>query len=237
MYLSDMHTHSIASGHGTSCTISDMAKAASKKGLKLLGITDHGPATLCAGTPSYFRSLTFSPKKRFGVELLFGVELNILDSKGKLDLDDQLLEGLDYAIASMHAQNYRPGTCEENTAAFLHAMKHPAVKILGHCDNPQYPVNYDAIIRSAGENGVVPEINEASLAPYSYRGDTRENSLEILRCCLRYQVPLLLSSDSHGTEHIGDFTCASDFVHSAMFPESLILNNQLPRLKVFLQTR
>ena len=66
MYLSDMHTHSIASGHGTSCTISDMAKAASKKGLRLLGITDHGPATLAAGTPSYFRSLTFSPRKRFG---------------------------------------------------------------------------------------------------------------------------------------------------------------------------
>lgn len=48
MYLSDMHTHSIASGHGTTCTISDMAKAASKKGLKLLGITDHGPGTLAA---------------------------------------------------------------------------------------------------------------------------------------------------------------------------------------------
>ena len=31
MYLSDIHTHSIASGHGTTCTISDMAKAASKK--------------------------------------------------------------------------------------------------------------------------------------------------------------------------------------------------------------
>ena len=38
MYLSDIHTHSIASGHGTTCTISDMAKAASRKGLKLLGI-------------------------------------------------------------------------------------------------------------------------------------------------------------------------------------------------------
>lgn len=62
MYLSDMHTHSIASGHGTGCTISEMAKAASAKGLKLLGITDHGPATLAAGTPSYFRSLTFSPR-------------------------------------------------------------------------------------------------------------------------------------------------------------------------------
>ena len=65
MYLSDMHTHSIASGHGTECTITNMARAAAEKGLRLLGITDHGPGTLAAGTSSYFRSLTYSPKKTF----------------------------------------------------------------------------------------------------------------------------------------------------------------------------
>lgn len=100
MYLSDMHTHTIASGHGTSCTISHMAKAAAAKGLKLLGITDHGPATLAAGTPSYFRSLTFSPRKRFGIELMYGIELNILDTQGNVDLEEELLSHLDYAIAS-----------------------------------------------------------------------------------------------------------------------------------------
>ena len=105
MYLSDIHTHSIASGHGTTCTISDMAKAASQK-LKLLGITDHGPATLAAGTSSYFRSLIYSPRKRFDVELLYGIELNILDTDGKTDLPQELLDKLDYAIASMHYQKF-----------------------------------------------------------------------------------------------------------------------------------
>ncbi len=121
MYLSDIHTHSIASGHGTICTVSDMAKAASRRGLKLLGITDHGPATLAAGTASYFRSLSYSPKKRFGIELLFGIELNILDANGHVDLNDELLEKLDYAIASMHAQNYKSGSVKENTSAYLNA--------------------------------------------------------------------------------------------------------------------
>ena len=237
MYLSDIHTHSIASGHGTSCTISDMAKAASKKGLKLLGITDHGPGTLAAGTSSYFRSLTYAPKKRFGIELLFGAELNILDTEGHLDLNDELLSELDYAIASMHAQNYKSGSVKENTSAYLNAMTHPCVKVLGHCDNPAFPVDYETLAVGAKENGVIFEINEASLAPHGYRGDTRENCFEILRCCRKYHLPLLLSSDSHGPEHIGDFTYAADFVHQAMFPESLILNNQIPRLKVFLQTR
>lgn len=237
MYLSDLHTHSIASGHGTSCTISQMAKKASQKGLKLLGITDHGPATLAAGTPSYFRSLTFSPKKRFGIDLLYGVELNILDTDGSVDLEEDLLSKLDYAIASMHTPNFKSRSRLENTTAFVNAMKNPHVKILGHCDNPTYPVDYDTIISCAKENGVLLEINEASLAPYGYRGDTRSNNLEILTYCQKYNVPLLLSSDSHGIAHIGDFTYASDFIHQFMFPEHLIYNNQLPKLKVFLQTR
>lgn len=237
MYLSDMHTHSIASGHGTSCTITNMAKQAAQKGLKLLGITDHGPATLAAGTPSYFRSLTYSPKRRFGIELMYGVELNILDLNGTVDLKEDLLQRLDYAIASMHTPNFKSLSMQENTSAYINVMKNPHVKILGHCDNPHYPVNYDAIVSCAKEQGVLMEINEASLAPYGYRGDTRANTIEILRCCQKYQVPIILSSDSHGAEHIGDFTYASNIVHQMMFPESLIYNNSLPKLKVFLQTR
>ena len=222
MYLSDIHTHSIASGHGTTCTISDMAKAASRKGLKLLGITDHGSGTLAAGTSSYFRSLTYAPKKRFGIELLFGVELNILDIDGHLDLNDELLGELDYAIASMHAQNYNSGTIAENTSAYLNAMTHPCVKVLGHCDNPAFPVDYETLAVGAKENGVIFEINEASLAPYGYRGD---------------EIPIVLSSDSHGVGHIGDFTCAAEFVHEMMFPEKMILNNDIPRLKMILSER
>lgn len=236
MYLSDMHTHSIASGHGTSCTISDMVKEAAGRGLKLIGITDHGPATLATGTPSYFRSLVFSPKKRFGVDVMYGIELNILDKKGHVDLEEPLLKNLDYAIASMHMPNYKPGSKEENTEAFLNVMKNPHVKILGHCDNPNYPVDYDALAACARKEHVLFEINEASLSPDGYRGDTRANNAEILRCCMKYQVPILLSSDSHGKEHVGRFTYGADFVHQAMFPEHLILNNQIPKLKVFLLT-
>ena len=48
-YVLDAHTHTIASGHAYS-TIREMAKAASEKGLELLGITEHsmkmpGPAS------------------------------------------------------------------------------------------------------------------------------------------------------------------------------------------------
>ena len=45
-YEFDIHTHTIASGHGSSATITDMVKAARAAGLTMLGISDHGPATL-----------------------------------------------------------------------------------------------------------------------------------------------------------------------------------------------
>lgn len=237
MYLSDIHTHSIASGHGTTCTISDMAKEASHKGLKLLGISDHDPGTLTSGTSSYFRSLPFCPKKRFGIDVLYGVELNILDIDGHIDLSDDLLNGLDYAIISMHQQNYRSGAAAENTLAYINAMKHPAVKVLGHCDDPHFPVDYRTLAIAALQENVIFEINEASLSPNGYRGDTTSNATEILYFCQKYEIPIILSSDSHGKDHVGDFTYSAEFVHQAMFPESLILNNQIPKLKFFLQTR
>ena len=95
---------------------------------------------------------------------------------------------------------------KKNTTAYLNVMKHPAVKILGHCDNPHFPVDFETLAVAAREYGVIFEINEASLAPYGYRGDTRANNREILRCCRKYEIPVVLSSDSHGAEHIGDFT-------------------------------
>ena len=90
---------------------------------------------------------------------------------------------------------------------------------------------------AAKEFGVIFEINEASLAPYGYRGDTRANNREILKYCMKYEIPIVLSSDSHGAEHIGDFKYAAEFVHEMMFPEKMILNNDIPRLKMILSER
>ena len=136
----DIHTHTIASGHGSAATITDMAKTAFVRGLKLLGISDHGPATPGGGKPSYFRSLANAPRMRLGVEMLYGAEVNILDDQGTLDLEDEILARLDYVIASIHKPVKKPGTIDENTAAYIAAMKNPYVRIIGHCDDVKYPV-------------------------------------------------------------------------------------------------
>ncbi|MGN0323186.1 MAG: phosphatase [Oliverpabstia sp.] len=230
----DIHTHTIASGHGTSCTIADMAKAGRAAGLSLVGITDHGPATMGAGTPSYFRSLAMAPHHRCGIRLLYGVELNILDNKGNVDLDDEILSHLDYAIASMHTKNKKPGTREENTEAYIAAMKHPKVRLIGHCDDSRYPVDYQALVQAAREHQVLLELNEASLTPGSYRGDTRENNLEMLKWCRTFRHPIVLSSDSHGPEKVGQFPYGLALLDEINFPQHLVLNYRLRDLLQFL---
>ena len=225
MYLSDIHTHSIASGHGTTCTISDMAKAASQKGLKLLGITDHGPATLAAGTSSYFRSLIYSPRKRFDVELLYGIELNILDFDGTIDMDEAVLQRLDLAIASLHMPCIKPGTKKENTQAFLKVMENPYVDIIGHPGDPRYAVDYRELFRMAKETGTLLEINNASLTPGGFREGSRENIKKILLMSMEEGQPVVLGSDAHFYRNVGDFSYAEDLLRELQFPEELILNN------------
>ena len=225
----DLHTHTIASGHATTATITDMAKSAAAKNLKMLGISDHGPATLGGGRISYFRNLAYAPRKRLGVEMLYGVEVNIMDNKGTLDLDDTILKNLDYAIASMHRPVIKPGTIEENTEAYIAAMKNPYVRIIGHCDDVKYPVDYFALVQAAMKNHVFLEINNSSLSPDGYRGNTKANNLMILNLCKHFHYPVLLSSDSHGPEHVGDFSYALELVKLAEMPEERILNYSLWR--------
>lgn len=231
----DIHTHTIASGHASTATITDMAKAAASRNLKMLGISDHGPATCGGGKPSYFRSLSYAQKERLGVEMLYGAEANILNNEGKLDLEDSILAKLDYVIASIHKPVKKPGTMEENTAAYIAAMKNPYVRIIGHCDDVKYPVDYLEIVKAAMKYDVLLEINNSSLSPDGYRGDTRFNDLMILNLCRHYHYPVIFASDSHGTKHVGDFTFSLELAQLAGMPDSLIMNYSLKAFKCFLE--
>ena len=231
----DIHTHTIASGHASTATITDMAKAAASKNLKMLGISDHGPATCGGGKPSYFRSLSYAQKERLGVEMLYGAEANILNNEGKLDLEDSILAKLDYVIASIHKPVKKPGTPEENTAAYIAAMKNPYVRIIGHCDDVKSPVDYLAIVKAAMKYDVILEINNSSLSPDGYRGDTRFNDMMILNLCRHFHYPVVFASDSHGTRHVGDFAFALELAKLAGMPDALIMNYSLKAFKCFLE--
>ena len=103
-------------------------------------------------------------------------------------------------------------------------MKKPYVRIIGHCDDVKFPVDYLALAEAAMEYHVILELNDSSLRPDGYRGDTRFNDMMLLNLCKHFHYPILLSSDSHGTGHIGNFDHAMELIRIAEFPEELILN-------------
>lgn len=235
-YVLDTHTHSLASGHSYS-TIREMAHMASEKGLELLGITEHGPRMPGSCHDFYFTNLKVVSRKMCGVELLLGVELNILDFEGNVDLNDFLLDQMDIAIASMHLPCIKPGTREENTRAYLNVMKNRNVSIIGHPDDARFPVEYDALVYAAKENQVLLELNNASLNPQGARVGAEENDLIMLEKCKEYEVPIILGSDAHVDEDILKYELAEKVVKKADFPASLIINDSVAKLKKYLDRK
>ena len=76
-------------------------------------------------------------------------------------------------------------------------MKNPKLFIIGHPDDGTYVVNFDQLAQAAAENRVLLELNEASVAPDSYRLNGRENALQMLKACKRWKTRVILSSDAH----------------------------------------
>lgn len=118
----DIHTHTTASGHAYN-TIYEMAQSASRKGLALLGISDHGPAMEGSASKHYFRSSRCIPRELYGVKILFGCELNIMDYDGGVDLDEIFAGTLDYGIASLHDVCITPGSRAEKPALISRRWK------------------------------------------------------------------------------------------------------------------
>lgn len=228
----DTHTHTIASGHAYS-TIRENAKAAEEKGLELLAITEHAPLLMGSCNQIYFKNLRVVNRHAYGVELLMGVELNILDDQGNVDLEPDVLKGLDIAIASLHIPCTKPRDKEYHTQACINAMKNPYVNILGHPDDSRFPVDYLALVQAAKEYGVLLELNNSSLCPGSSRKNTRGLDTEMLKLCMEYQVPIVMGSDAHVDTDVGRHDEALGLLEEIGFPEELVVNRSVEELKKY----
>lgn len=229
----DLHTHTLASGHAYS-TILEMAQAARDKGLQLLAMTEHGPAMRGSCQHTYFENIKVIPRERYGVQTLFGVELNILDPEGHVDIEERLLPAMDICVASLHIPCYAPRGMEENTNAYIRAMENPYVNIIGHPDDPRYPIDLKAVVEAAKENHVILEMNNSSLAPTSFRKATKEGYLEFLELCQSYDQPIIMDSDAHVDIDVGNHCYVAEILEEAQFPEHLIMNTDVEKVKPYL---
>lgn len=113
----DLHTHTLMSGHAFS-TLQEMVAEAARKGIRYLGITEHGPSVPGTCDPIYFRNYHVVPRYIGGVRLLMGAELNIMDFQGTLDLDESYYPRFDHLVAGIHRLCFTPGTVAQNTDAY-----------------------------------------------------------------------------------------------------------------------
>lgn len=229
-YVLDLHTHTVASGHAY-CSLREMAKAAADKGLEVLGITEHAPKMPGTCHEFYFHNLKVVPRELYGIQLLLGSEVNIMDAEGTVDLSEKELKRMDVVIASLHVPCTKPRTRLENTQAYLNAMKNPYVNIIGHPDDGRYEIDYLALVQGAKEYGKVLELNSHSLEPDCFRKNARENDICMLKYCKEYQVPVVMGSDAHFDTLIAGFDAAIGLLEELHFPEELVLNRSVSAIR------
>lgn len=226
----DMHTHTIASGHAFS-TLQEMARAGAEKGLKLLGITEHTSGIPGTCDPIYFRNLHVVPRCMYGIELMLGAEINILNSHGDIDADEELMKRLDLRIAGIHSLCYKPGTIEENTQGMIKVISHPFVQIISHPGDGTAQLDFGPIVLAAKEHGTLLEINNSSLKPARNKVDACDNNLTILRLCKQYELPVILGSDAHISFDIANYEHLYPLLQETDFPEELIVNRSVEIFK------
>lgn len=227
----DLHTHTIASGHGYS-TIHENFVQAKEKGLKMLAITDHGPQLPGGPHLFHFRNLRILPREYLGIEVLRGVEANIVDFDGSLDVPDEILRTLDIVLAGFHPGCYSGGDVEQNTQTLINAMKHPYVDVIVHPGNPEYMINPEKLVLASKELGVALEINNSSLT--TSRKGSLENCRVIAKIAAREGSIISLGSDAHWAPLVGEFSKANELIQEAGIKREQILNSDPQFVKRYL---
>lgn len=231
----DTHTHTLASGHAYN-TLREMASMAAQKGLKGLAITDHAPQMPGSTHVYYFQNLRVVPRIMYGIELLLGTELNIMNEDGEIDLPQKALEELDIVIASMHTPCFQGERTEETVMrAYENVMQNPYIDIIGHPDDGRFPADSEKLVWQAKHTGTLLEVNNSSLRPEGFRVNTWENCRNILLECKKQRAFIVLGSDAHMDVDIAEYPYAGKMLEEVDFPEELIANATLERLKGLLK--
>ncbi|HEX5840361.1 MAG TPA: DNA polymerase/3'-5' exonuclease PolX [Anaerolineales bacterium] len=163
----DLQTHSTWSDGKLSML--EMARAAAKRGIKVIAFTDHSVSLGVTGGLSMERHTEQAAEikkiqKQLGdkILVLHASEVEIR-ADGALDYPDEFLATLDLVVASLHTSLRQPR--EKVTQRVINAIRNPHVDIIGHPTGRLIPdregadLDMDALLAAAAETGVALEIN------------------------------------------------------------------------------
>jgi DNA polymerase (family 10) len=190
----DLHAHTTWSADGKS-TMEEMALAAKARGYSYLAITDHSHYLREGRLEAQAEELVALNARLKPFRLLHGVEVNIR-ANGALDLSDEVLAGLDWVVASIHA-----AFSTNPTERVLAAIENPHVDVIGHLTgrkiNKRGPMDIDLerVCAAAVEAGTALEINSQP-----DRLDLRDADA---RLAGEGGVRIVVSTDAHSTAALG----------------------------------
>ncbi len=201
----DLHTHSKWDGGKNS--IEDLAKEAMGQGHEYIGIADH---TKFLKIEHGLDERQLAQQRReidklnakyqisnIEFRILQGAETNILND-GLIDIKDEALSKLDYAIAGVHSSFKMPK--DKMTERIIRAMKNPHIKIISHPTGrilkrrDEYQIDIEKILRAAKVTKTILEINA-----HPERLDL--NDLNIKRA-IELEVKLVINTDSHQKDQL-----------------------------------
>jgi DNA polymerase (family 10) len=199
---SNLHMHSTYSDGKLSML--DMAKAAIKRGLKVIVFSDHSVSLGVANGLSVERHKQQAAEIK-KIQKQLGDQITILHSSeveikadGSLDYPDEFLASLDLVVASLHSSLRQPR--EKITERLLKAVNNPHVDIIGHPTGREIPdregadLDMEVVLQAAAKSGVAMEI---SASPYRLDLDDAH-----ARRAKELGVLLSINTDAHSEEDL-----------------------------------
>ena len=229
----DMHTHSLYSGHAYS-TFEEMADYVRNTGLKGFCLTDHSPrgGAMDAYIPLTFREM---PRDFEGIRVYYGMEVDILDYNGNLNIIHPLEQLLDFGIFGFHDNQIEPGhSITECTQAVLAVFENPSFDLLAHPCRRGYPLDTSSIVDAARKYNKLIELNENCLIRL---GTDRGWYVEILEECRRKNVRIAVNSDAHFSRNIGRVCNSIKLLNEISFPEELVINTTVEKVEKYMEER
>ena len=251
LLLGDYHTHTKYSRHGHGKgTVLENASVASNKGLKQIAISDHGFNHMFYGVRRreipQVREDIWNAKEVTGVDVLLGVEANLISSDGAIDVKIEDLEYLDILLMGFHnlvrmdsnkdffkinIANMLSGVfarskevLNRNTTAFLKALDKYPIDIITHL-NYGCPVDTLAVAKLAKEKGTYVELNGKRI---------NFTEQEIVTMASE-GVNFIINSDAHSPDRVGECNHALNLIYKLGIPLSQVAN--IDKLPTFHKTR
>ncbi|CEG23189.1 DNA polymerase/3'-5' exonuclease PolX [Planococcus massiliensis] len=232
---SDLHMHTTWSDGAHS--LPEMIDGCRAKGYKYMVITDHSEYLKVANGLTPERLLKQNAEIRElnknydDIEVLSGTEMDILPD-GSLDFDDEVLEQLDFVIASIHSSFQQPQ--EQIMERLFTAMKNPHVDMIAHPtgriigQRSGYDPDIEQLLDWAKEYGKIVELNASP-----YRLDL---AVEYLEMAQEKGVPVAINTDAHAIEGLDVMETGVKHAQKAWLKKDHVVNTwPLERFKEFLK--